>query len=61
VSLLHVHPSADLVEHDLTEDCACGPRAQPVPCEDGSMVWLIVHASLDGREGREPGLIDETN
>lgn len=50
---LHVHPLGDLVEHDISEDCACGPRPQPVKREDGSVGWLLVHNSLDGREKRE--------
>lgn len=47
---VHVHPVGDLIEHDLTEDCTCGPQAQPVKRDDGSMGWVIVHHSLDGRE-----------
>jgi hypothetical protein len=30
-----------------------GPTVQPVPGADGSMGWLIVHHSLDGREATE--------
>lgn len=50
---VHVRPVGDLVEHELTEDCACGPSAQPVKRDDGSVGWLIVHHALDGREQRE--------
>ena len=51
MTAFHVLPLDDLIEHDSSgEDCPCGPAAQPVPREDGSMGWLIVHASLDGRE-----------
>jgi len=28
----------------------CGPTVEPVVRDDGSMGWLIVHHSLDGRE-----------
>lgn len=49
---VHVVPLGDLVEH-LPEDCVCGPRTEPVPRDDGSMGWLIVHHSLDGRELHE--------
>lgn len=49
----HVHPVGDLVEHQLTEDCVCGPAANPVEREDGSMGWVLVHHSLDGREHHE--------
>lgn len=54
--VLHVAPVNDLVEHDIntTEaDCACGPRTEPVKRDDGSMGWLVVHHSLDGRERKE--------
>jgi hypothetical protein len=50
---LHVHPLRDLIEHELTDDCPCGPRQQPVTREDGSVGWLVVHSSLDGREKHE--------
>jgi len=42
---IHVLPNDDLVEHDNSEDCVCGPDAY---LEDGS--WVYVHHSLDGRE-----------
>jgi len=48
--VLHVHPRGDLIEHEMTERCVCGPETRPVPRGDGSYGWLIVHASLDGRE-----------
>ncbi|GAA1082814.1 hypothetical protein GCM10009665_80430 [Kitasatospora nipponensis] len=44
------------VEHDTSTTeatCVCGPRVQPVERDDGSVGWLIVHHSLDGRERRE--------
>lgn len=50
---LHVTPQRDLVGHDTSTtepDCACGPEVRPVTQEDGSMGWLLVHHSLDGRE-----------
>jgi len=54
--VLHVHPQGDLIEHDTSTseaDCACGPETRPVKRGDGSMGWLIVHHSLDGREAGE--------
>lgn len=46
----------DLVEHELTENCVCGPTALPVKDEtDGSVGWVYVHHSLDGRELAERG------
>ncbi|MET9222331.1 hypothetical protein ABZX65_26695 [Streptomyces sp. NPDC003300] len=53
----HVHPVNDLIAHDTSTDdadCPCGPTVRPVERPDGSMGWLIVHASLDGRELQEP-------
>lgn len=47
---LHVVPRDDLVEHQADQDCACGPRCEPVQRDDGSTGWLYVHHSLDGRE-----------
>jgi hypothetical protein len=49
----HAVPVGDLVEHDTSTsepDCVCGPETRPEKREDGSMGWLIVHHSLDGRE-----------
>ena len=49
---IHVLPVNDLTEHDTdTDDCVCGPTAEPVIGGDGgSCGWAIVHHSLDGRE-----------
>lgn len=50
---LHVAPVNDLVEHDTSTveaNCVCGPEVEPVERDDGSIGWLIVHHSLDGRE-----------
>lgn len=52
----HVSPMGDEVEHDTSTTepgCICGPQVQPVPRQDGSMGWVIVHHSLDGREQTE--------
>jgi hypothetical protein len=46
----HAVPLDDLIVHEFTDDCPCGPSPRPVPRSDGSMGWLIVHHSLDGRE-----------
>lgn len=54
MTTLHVHPVGDLMEHDTdSEDCTCGPTTEPVVRDDGSIGWLIVHHSLDGRERSE--------
>lgn len=55
--ILHVWPTKDHIKHDTTDDdgnCVCGPRTDPVKRDDGSMGWVIVHYSLDGREHNEP-------
>lgn len=52
---IHTYPVNDLIEHVLEgDDCPCGPDTVPVPRDDGSMAWQIVHHSLDGREHSEP-------
>lgn len=50
---VHVTPLHDLVTHQADEDCVCGPRVDPVPRDDGSIGWVLVHHSLDGREATE--------
>lgn len=53
---VHVYPIGDLIDHDTDGgDCLCGPTTEPVPRDDGSMGWLVVHHSLDGRENHETG------
>lgn len=49
---VHTMPISDLIEHQF-DDCPCGPTTEPVPRDDGSMGWLIIHHSLDGRELNE--------
>lgn len=51
--LIHVVPLNDLVEHDTQSECVCGPRVEVAKRDDGSVGWLYVHHSLDGRELRE--------
>lgn len=50
---IHVMPNGDLIEHSDSDDCLCGPTADPVARDDGSYGWVHVHHSLDGREARE--------
>ncbi len=48
---VHVYPVGDQVAHDIDDDgCVCGPTAEPVKRADGSVGWLYIHHSLDGRE-----------
>lgn len=52
----HVYPLDDVVGHEVDGgDCACGPRLDPVKREDGSMGWMHIHHSIDGRERVEVG------
>jgi hypothetical protein len=44
---LHEMPVDDLVEHETSIDCICGP----ISFEDGE-VTIIAHPSLDNREER---------
>lgn len=44
----HVVPAADLVAHEDSEDCVCGPRVEFVT---GGKV--VVHSALDAREKAE--------
>jgi len=55
MTTVHVVPIMDRIEHDTDdeEECVCGPTSQPAPRSDGSMGWVVVHHSLDGRERRE--------
>ena len=54
MATVHVFPVNDIIEHNTdTDDCVCGPTAEPVIDDDGSCGWVIVHHSLDGREANE--------
>lgn len=55
MSTQHVLPVGDQHEHEHAPgtDCVCGPTTEPVPRDDGSMGWLVVHHALDGRETSE--------
>lgn len=51
---VHCYPIDDLIEHDTdTDECVCGPEVEVVKRADGSVGWLYVHHSLDGREAAE--------
>jgi hypothetical protein len=53
VKTAHVHPVNDLIDHQLDDACPCGPTTEPEPRVDGSIGWIVVHHSLDGREHLE--------
>ena len=50
---LHVLPIGDLIEHASDDDYLCGPTAQPVKADDGSIDWMLIDHGLDGREQAE--------
>lgn len=49
---VHVLPTNDVVEHADTDACVCGPTSDAVKRPDGSVGWVVIHHSLDGRESR---------
>lgn len=50
-----VVPLDDLIDHiEDDEDCACGPTSMPTEGPFDSIVFMLVHHSLDGRENHEP-------
>ena len=55
----HITPVNDYIEHEegLGDDCVCQPTASPVKRDDGSVAWIMMHHSLDGRELRERGQV----
>lgn len=50
---LHTYPVGDVIEHELTPDCVCGPECVPIELDGGGFNWHYRHHSLDGRELRE--------
>lgn len=53
---IHTVPMRDLIVHQPTDDCICGPATEAYKCDCGcgTITWLINHHSLDGRELTEP-------
>lgn len=49
----HVLPAADLIAHETNDDCPCGPTTAPVGRADGSVGWVVIHYSLDGRKNSQ--------
>jgi len=39
----------DIIAHELSDDCWCGPTCVPIECDDGAIEWQYVHHALDGR------------
>lgn len=36
------------IDHELTDDCPCGPTSEAVKREDGSVGWVIIHHHFSG-------------
>lgn len=56
---VHVIPQDDVIDHEVGDDCICGPDFELLSRVDHRWVpvepyrWLVMHHSLDGREMRE--------
>jgi hypothetical protein len=51
---VHLVPGGDLIDHDTEaeSECVCGPALEAFKRDDGSIRWVHIHHSLDGREAR---------
>ncbi len=47
---VHVHPLKDLVQHELTDDCVCGPRTELHKGSGKPDLYAFIHHALDGRK-----------
>lgn len=59
MSIVHVVPIDDLIEHETGDDvvCVCGPLAKLVENRDGSVHFCVTHHPLDDRipPAQDPG------
>lgn len=51
---VHAVPLDDVIVHEFTTDCPCGPRPRCIPREGRPDGWVHTHHSADGREFNEP-------
>lgn len=49
----HVWPEHDLLDHEMSPTCPCGPAQQRIDGADGTPHWMWTHHALDGREAAE--------
>lgn len=49
ITIVHVMPNNDMMEHSLVRDCWCGAVVGEGSTIDGSPCLQIVHHALDGR------------
>jgi hypothetical protein len=52
VKPMHIIPVGDLIEHERSADCVCGPAETVLHRAHGGDVRAYSHMSLDGREHR---------
>ena len=50
---VHIPPMDDPIEHETSDGCGCGPTTNPDESEEGSVGWVVVHHSPDGRGHRQ--------
>jgi hypothetical protein len=53
MSDLHVMPTDDIVDHEASDDCVCGPEFELREGPAGQDMWIAVHWSADARERQE--------
>lgn len=56
MSGIHVLPRRDVMDHEETHDCPCGPRVEWIDPDTGLAYPggpVVIHHSLDGREAKE--------
>jgi len=54
----HVVPVDDIIKHELSTECACGPEVTPIESDQIEGESLVGHRSLDGREVDSPLGVD---
>ncbi|MFF4596346.1 hypothetical protein [Amycolatopsis sp. NPDC001319] len=49
-AVVHLVPIEDIVWHEFSDSCVCGPDSEPHrPQAAGPDVWYVIHHALDGR------------
>ncbi|MGK5677491.1 hypothetical protein [Actinoplanes sp. URMC 104] len=52
---IHVTPKDDLITHEDSGFCVCGPRLDLIRHPSGATKWAYIHPSLDNRENQQGG------
>lgn len=45
----HLLPVGDLISHEISDECVCGPAVEGMKRPSGSIGWVYTHRALDGR------------